>query len=400
MSINSDAVGRTIAKGARNAGALDKNREPSRTAAADIWAKGEPPPSPTQAQISHVKNAAAQVTEAEGALATAAAAMGTLTAAEQAISAPLAAIPFPRFPALRVGDLAVGLPHAHAHPPNWIPPAPPVPLPSVGPVIKIPILSGANAVFINGQPAARCGDMGIGVWCGGYFPLYEIFLGSSHVWIEGSRAARLGIDITKHCVFTTPKPQDPPIGPMVGTTITGSANVLIGGIPLPSLTNMAVGAALKVAFKGLGKVVRALRPAERAAKGLAVFRRAARSAAGKAISLRQLRMKLGRAGVETSGYAFRKATAEEIEAAGKRAFGWVNVDGAGRVFSDAKGRPIINFTDKGLSSLEEGVKTFGHEASHIKDYVAGIKLAREDVAEKAAENLWEKVSGKLERRNR
>jgi uncharacterized Zn-binding protein involved in type VI secretion len=400
MPINGDAVGRTIAKGAQTAGALEKSRAPSRTGAADIWVNGDPPPSPTQVQVKHVKDAAAQVTEAEGALATVGAAMGTLTAAEQAISAPLAAIPFPRFPALRITDLAIGLPHAHAHPPNLIPPAPPVPLPSTGPVIKIPILSGANAVFMNGLPAARCGDIGLGIWCGGYFPLYEIFLGSSHVWIEGSRAARLGVDITKHCVFTTPRPSDPPMGPMVGTTITGSANVLIGGIPLPSLTNMAVGAALKVAFKGLGKVVRALRPAERAAEGLAVFRRGAKSAGGKAISLRQLRMKLGRAGVDTSGYAFRKATAEEVADAGKRVYGWVNADGAGRVFRDAKGRPIINFTDNGLSSLKEGVKTFGHEASHIKDYVAGIKFAREDVAEKAGERLWENVSGALERRNR
>ena len=400
MPINSDAVGRTIAKGAQNAGALEKSRGPSRTKAADVWTSGDPPPSTAQVLVSHVTDAAAQVGEAKGALATAGAAMGTVTAAEQALSAPLGAIPFPRFPALRVGDLAIGLPHAHAHPPNLIPPAPPVPLPSTGPVIKIPILSGANAVFINGQPAARCGDMGMGIWCGGYFPLYEIFLGSAHVWIEGSRAARLGIDITKHCIFTTPKPNDPPIGPMVGTTITGSPNVLIGGIPLPSLTNMAIGKALKVGLKGLGKVVSALRPAAKAAKGIAVFRRGAKSAAGKAVSLRQLRMKLGRAGVDTSGYAFRKATAQEIADAGKRAYGWVNVDGAGRVFSDAKGRPIINFTDKGLSSLEEGVKTFGHEASHIKDYVAGIKLAREDVAEKAAENLWDKVSDKLERGNR
>ena len=111
-------------------------------------------------------------------------------------------------------------------------------------------------------------------------------------------------------------------------------------------------------------------------------------------------MKLGRAGVDTSGYAFRKATAQEVADAGKHVYGWVNADGAGRVFRDAKGRPIINFTDNGLSSLKEGVKTFGHEASHIKDYVAGIKFAREDVAEKAGERLWEKVSGALERRNR
>src|SRR5262249_27894972 len=155
--------------------------------------------------------------------------------------------------------------------------------------------------------------------------------------------ARLGVDITKHCVFTTPRPSDPPLGPMIGTTITGSPNVVIGGIPMPSLTNMAIGAALKLAFKGLGKVVQALRPAQKAAGGAAaVFRRGSKAAGAGAVSLRELRMKLGRAGIDTSAHAFRKATAEEVAAAGNHAYGWVNVDGAGRVFSDAKGRPIIN----------------------------------------------------------
>ena len=62
------------------------------------------------------------------------------------------------------------------------------------------------------MPAARCGDMGLGVWCGGYFPMYEVFLGSSNVWIEGNRAGRVGVDITKHCIFSAPKPNDPPTG--------------------------------------------------------------------------------------------------------------------------------------------------------------------------------------------
>lgn len=216
-----------------------------------------------------VEDAAAKVGQADGALATVGAAIGTVTAAEQAVSSVLSAIPFPRFPALRVGDTGVGLPHAHMHPPNLIPPAPPVPLPSMGPVMYIPFLSGASKVLINGMPAARCGDLGLGIWCGGYFPLYEVFLGSSHVWIEGARASRMGVDITKHCIFTTPRPNDPPVGPMVGTTVTGSPSVLIGGIPMPSLTSMAMGKALKVAFKGVAKVAGAVKAFSRKAAAAA-----------------------------------------------------------------------------------------------------------------------------------
>src|SRR5262249_61379223 len=105
--------------------------------------------------------------------------------------------------AVRILDFDVGLPHAHNHPPN-APPAPPIPLPSTGPVIPIPFVSGAGSVLINGMPAARCGDMGLGIWRGGYFPLYRSFLGASHGWVEGSRAARPAVDITKHCTFSSP----------------------------------------------------------------------------------------------------------------------------------------------------------------------------------------------------
>jgi uncharacterized Zn-binding protein involved in type VI secretion len=257
---DSAAIGRVIAKGVGNASSVERSREAIRDGPGNIWKRdSQPPSSPAEAHKAAVKDAVAKVGEAKGALATAGAAMGALAAMEQAISAPLSAIPFPAFPAVRITDKAVGLPHAHMHPPNLIPPAPPVPLPSMGPVIYIPFLSGASTVLINGLPAARCGDLGVGIWCGGYFPLYEIFLGSSSVWIEGSRAARLGVDITKHCVFSTPRPSDPPLGPMIGTTITGSPNVVIGGIPMPSLSAMAVGAAFKLAFKGLAKVAGAVK---------------------------------------------------------------------------------------------------------------------------------------------
>ena len=189
-----------------------------------------------------------------GVLAHIGAAFGLLTSLEQLITMPLGMIPFPAFPALRVLDTDIGLPHAHNHPPNLVPPAPPVPLPSTGPIIPIPFVSGAARVLINGMPAARCGDMGLGIWCGGYFPLYEVFLGSANVWIEGSRAGRVGVDITKHCIFSAKKPSDPPMGPMFGSTINCSPNVMIGGAPLPSLTSLAMRAAFKQLFKGLGKL--------------------------------------------------------------------------------------------------------------------------------------------------
>jgi uncharacterized Zn-binding protein involved in type VI secretion len=269
---SSKVVADVVAKGTQAAVAAEQARQPGAPKPGDVWSAKPPSPPPAplpttvnEVRVALVKDAAAKVGEADGALATVGAAMGTVTAAEQAVSSLLSAIPFPRFPALRVTDTGVGLPHAHMHPPNLIPPAPPVPLPSMGPVMYIPFLSGASKVLINGMPAARCGDLGLGIWCGGYFPLYEIFLGSSNVWIEGARASRMGVDITKHCIFTTPRPNDPPLGPMVGTTITGSPTVLIGGIPMPSLTSMAMGLALKVAFKGVAKIAGAVKAFSRKA---------------------------------------------------------------------------------------------------------------------------------------
>ena len=201
-----------------------------------------------------VGDAFSKISEADGALQTVGAAFGTLTALEQMLSVPFSVIPFPALPALRITDIDIGIPHAHSHPPNFIPPAPPVPFPHTGPIIPIPFVSGASKVLINNMPAARCGDMGLAIWCGGYFPMFEIFFGSSSVWVEGARAARMGVDMSKHCIFSTPKPSDLPLGPPIGTTITSSPNVIIGGVPLPSMTSFAVGKAFGAVFKGLGKL--------------------------------------------------------------------------------------------------------------------------------------------------
>jgi uncharacterized Zn-binding protein involved in type VI secretion len=104
------------------------------------------------------------------------------------------------FPGTTMTNLAMGLPHAHIkHPPSGPPPVPPTPLPPFGPIM----LGNSIQVLINNKPSARCGDFGLNPTCCGIVPpfsaMYEIFTGSSNVFIGGSRAARAGIDITFHC---------------------------------------------------------------------------------------------------------------------------------------------------------------------------------------------------------
>jgi hypothetical protein len=76
-------------------------------------------------------------------------------------------------------------------------------------------------------------------------------------------------------------------------------------------------------------------------------------------------------------------------------FGWVARDGAGKVLTDLRGKPILTFTPRGLSSLEQAVKTFGHEAKHLKDFAAGVTTSSEALAEEAGDKLWAVVEHQL-----
>ncbi len=131
----------------------------------------------------------------------------------------------PCFPAATLLSIAIGAPHAHvAHPPSGPPPIPPTPLPSIGPVM----FGTCVSVLINNKPAARCGDLGLGPTCCGLPPIYEIFTGSSKVFIGGARAARM-LDITYHC-----KPVPP-----AGAAARGAAAALKTAMKAAMIAGMA-----------------------------------------------------------------------------------------------------------------------------------------------------------------
>lgn len=109
------------------------------------------------------------------------------------ITAPLNAIT-PPMPACQLFTPMIGLPHTHVHPPSLVPPAPPVPLPSIG----MAMLPGALSVLVKYIPGLRAGDIGPAIVCGSFGPPFEIVTGSSNVFFAGARAARMMRDLTFH----------------------------------------------------------------------------------------------------------------------------------------------------------------------------------------------------------
>jgi RHS repeat-associated protein len=217
------------------------------------------------------------------------------------LTAPIAAL-FPAMPAITLLGMHIGMLHTHTHPPSLIPPAPPVPLPSIGMLVG----SGSMAVLGCGMPLARAGDIGISVTCGSLAPPFEVFTGSSNVFVGGARAARI-LDITKHCDPTAMGPfgiamaaagvaagaagaiatggaaaaaqaaadaavlalklllgKDPGLPPGVGALLGPPCpTVMVGGFPCPPVGDMAIGALMK-ALKKLAAAARRLRSSRRA----------------------------------------------------------------------------------------------------------------------------------------
>jgi uncharacterized Zn-binding protein involved in type VI secretion len=105
----------------------------------------------------------------------------------------------PSFPVAHLGAMYLGIPHGHLHPPSLVPPAPvPIPLPTLGAIT----LGTCVQVLVGGMPAARVGDLGLAPTCGGLAPFFTVFLGSSKVFIGGTRAARMS-DMCTACTPST-----------------------------------------------------------------------------------------------------------------------------------------------------------------------------------------------------
>ncbi len=219
------------------------------------------PPSPgTTGHTSMYLEAHGTAKAKEGVLETVGSAFGWMIEKEKQATAKLPNVPYPRMPAARAWDQINGFKHAHNHYPNTIT-VPPMPLPTDGPIVPLPILSCADRTKIGKLPAARCGDLGMSIWCGSYFPFNEIYLGSKTVWIESARAARL-LDMTRQCLFSAPRPADLPLGPPIGAVTSGKLSVFIGGAPTPSMTSMALAAPFELpglAARGFGAAARAFR---------------------------------------------------------------------------------------------------------------------------------------------
>ncbi len=160
-------------------------------------------------------------------------------AASQGVSAILDALGlaglFPPMPVATIGlSLHLGTPHTHVHPPSLVPPAPPIPLPSMG----VAFLAGSASVLVGGVPALRAGDIGIGFTCGSLAPPFEIMTGASGVYFAGARVARFGMDITFHC-----NPASPMGGFAVGMGVAGVVAGAAGALAQASAGNAAAAAA-------------------------------------------------------------------------------------------------------------------------------------------------------------
>jgi uncharacterized Zn-binding protein involved in type VI secretion len=173
------------------------------------------------ADIKPLSNPAAAVQKVGGAV------LGAVGAAAELINTGVAVLTnsisavLPSFPAAQVTSFYLGVPHGHLHPPSLLPVSPiPIPLPTLGMIS----LGCSLQVLVGGMPAARVGDLGIAPTCGGFAPFFTVFLGSSKVFIGGTRAARA----TDMCTACTPSTAGVARGLAKAMAVAGKAVAMAG----------------------------------------------------------------------------------------------------------------------------------------------------------------------------
>lgn len=150
-------------------------------------------------EIKPLENPAAAVRDVGGAILGAVNIGAELTNTGVAVLTNSVSAVLPSFPVAHMGSMYLGIPHGHLHPPSLVPPVPtPIPLPTLGSIT----LGTCVQVLVGGMPAARVGDLGLAPTCGGFAPFFTVFLGSSKVFIGGTRAARMS-DMCTACTPST-----------------------------------------------------------------------------------------------------------------------------------------------------------------------------------------------------
>lgn len=109
---------------------------------------------------------------------------------------------------------------------------------------------------------------------------------------------------------------------------------------------------------------------------------------GPPVSVDQVKMALGRAGMSVADYDIVYVPTIEAEA-GMPIYGRSShVDG--KPLPGPRGRPLIEISELGLSSMKEAVVTIFHEIYHHMSYVQRGEPGRESDAEAYGQRMWEK----------
>ena len=127
----------------------------------------------------------------------------------------------------------------------------------------------------------------------------------------------------------------------------------------------------------------------------AVFRTAG-NVGSDPVTLKQLKMSLGRANMSVKNFEFQHVP-KITDAWGNPAFGNMTVDGAGNVLKGASGKPLIQISDLGLSSLDDGVATVFHEIHHVRSAKGLGRVSSEGEAEAFAQKMLQKFQSRTKR---